>query len=288
MLTRPGYAQTPRGFMHYVEAGTGEPLLLLHANPRSLRYFRYALPSFAQRARAIAVDIPGFGSSHPVPDPPSIRSIAECFVYFLDALGVERANFFGLHTGNKIVAALAAEWPSRVASAVLAGQTHSLILDKAGRDAAIREIVDHYFPQYPDSADGAHLVRRWAAVHAEVQALWWPQRLRTAAAIRALDADNAEAHVLDYLQGWRSIVPVYEAIFAFDMEECLRRMEARTLVLELVTPHEERLGRQAERVCAVMKNAQPAAVHADGEVLETNPDELVQTVLRFLGATPRR
>ncbi len=288
MLTRPGYAQTPRGFMHYVEAGTGEPLLLLHANPRSLRYFRYALPSFAQRARAIAVDIPGFGSSHPVPDPPSIRSIAECFVYFLDALGVERANFFGLHTGNKIVAALAAEWPSRVASAVLAGQTHSLILDKAGRDAAIREIVDHYFPQYPDSADGAHLVRRWAAVHAEVQALWWPQRLRTAAAIRAVDADNAEAHVLDYLQGWRSIVPVYEAIFAFDMEECLRRIEARTLVLELVTPHEERLGRQAERLCAVMKNAQPAAVHADGEVLETNPDEVVQTVLRFLGATPRR
>ena len=280
---RPSYAQTPRGFMHYVEAGTGEPLLLLHANPRSHRYFRYALPSFAQGARAIAVDIPGFGSSHPVPDPPSIRSLAECFVHFLDALGIERANFFGLHTGNKIVAALAAEWPSRVSSAVLAGQTHSLILDKSGRDAAIREIVEHYFPQYPDSADGAHLVRRWAAVHAEVQALWWPQRLRTAAAISAADRDNAEAQVLDFLQGWRGIVPVYEAIFAFDMEAALRRIEARTLVLELVTPHEERLGRQAERLCAVMKNAQPATVHADGDVLETDPDEVVRTVLRFLG-----
>jgi pimeloyl-ACP methyl ester carboxylesterase len=287
-FVKPGYAQTPRGFMHYVEAGTGEPLLLLHANPRSHRYFRYALPSFAQGARTIAVDIPGFGNSHPVPDPPSVRSLAECFVHFLDALGIERANFFGLHTGNKIVAALAAEWPSRVASAVLAGQTHSLILDKSGRDAAIREIVEHYFPQYPDSADGAHLVRRWAAVHAEVQALWWPQRLRTAAAISPADAENAEAHVLDYLQGWRSIVPVYEAIFAFDMEAALRRMEARTLVLELVTLHEERLGRQAERLCAVMKNAQPAVVHADGEVFETDPDEVVRTVVRFLGAPARR
>jgi len=274
--------------MHYVEAGTGEPLLLLHANPRSHRYFRYAMPSFAERARAIAVDIPGFGSSHPVPDPPSIRGIAECFVHFLDALGIERANFFGLHTGNKIVAALAAEWPSRVASAVLAGQTHSLVLDKAGRDAAIREIVEHYFPQYPESADGAHLVRRWAAVHAEVQTLWWPQRLRTAAAIRPVDTDNAEAQVIDFLQGWRSIVPVYEAIFAFDMEDALRRIEARTLVLELVTPQEERLGRQAARICGVMKNAQPAVVHADGEVLETDPDGVVRTVLHFLRGAPAR
>ena len=166
---RVAYAQVPSGLIHYAEAGSGEPLLLLHATPRSHRYFRHALERFAPRFRAIAVDTPGFGNSHPLPALASIRSIAECFMQFLDALGIERAHFFGLHTGNKIVAALAAEWPSRIASAVLAGQTHSLILDKGGRDEAIRQIVDHYFPQYGETSDGAHLVRRWAAVHAEVQ-----------------------------------------------------------------------------------------------------------------------
>lgn len=244
--------------MHYAEAGTGEPLLLLHATPRSHRHFRYMLPRLAQRFRAIAVDTPGFGNSHPLPTAPSIRSIAECFVQFLDALGIERAHFFGLHTGNKIVAALAADWPSRVSSAVLAGQTHSLILDKGGRDEAIRQIVDHYFPRHT-----------WEGVHAEVQALW--------------HTENAESQVIDYLLGWRSIVPVYEAIFSFDMEDALRRMQARTLVLELLTPHEEQLGRQAERLCAVMRNARAAAVHGDGDVLETRPDEVTQTVWRFLG-----
>jgi len=119
-------------------------------------------------------------------------------------------------------------------------------------------------------------------VHAEVQALWWPQRLRTAARLQAADLENAEAQVIDYLQGWRSIVPVYEAIFAFDMEEALRRMQARTLVLELLTPHEERLGRQAERLCAVMQNAQAAVLQADGDVLETEPEAVVQAVLRFV------
>lgn len=279
---RQGYAQTSRGLMHFAEAGAGEAVLLMHATPRSHRYFRHVLPLLAPRFRAIAVDTPGFGNSHPLPPSPSIRSIAECFVELLDALGIRRAHLVGLHTGNKIAAAIAADWPSRVDSVVVAGQTHSLILDKAGRDEAIRHIVDHYFPKYGDSTDGAHRVRQWAAVHAEVQGLWWPQPLRTAASVQAADVENAEMQVLDYLQGWRSIVPTYEAIFSFDMEDALRRMEARSLVLELLTPHEMHFGEQAERLCAVMKRAQTATVHGDGEVFETRPGECADAILRFL------
>jgi pimeloyl-ACP methyl ester carboxylesterase len=279
---RPGYAHTAHGAMHYAEAGAGEALLLLHANPRSHRYFRHMTPLLAPHFRAIAVDTPGFGNSHALPDPPSIGSIAGCFVQFLDALGIERAHVFGLHTGNKIAAALAAQWPSRVHSVVLAGQTHSLILDKAARDQAIREIVQHYFPQYGESADGAHRVRRWAAVHAEVEELWWPQALRTAAMVRDSDIENAQMHVIDYLQGWRSIEPAYRAIFSFDMEEALRRMEARALIVELLTPHEMRLGEQAHKLRAVMKHARTAAIQGDGEILETRPRELTEAVIRFL------
>ncbi len=281
-MMRRSYAQTARGPMHFAEAGSGEVVLLMHATPRSHRYFRHVLPLLAPRFRAIAVDTPGFGNSHPLPASPSIRSIAECFVEFLDALGVRRAHLVGLHTGNKIAAALAADWPSRVDSVVVVGQTHSLILDKGGRDEAIRHIVDHYFPKYGDSADGAHRIRQWAAVHAEVQALWWPQPLRTAASVQAADVENAEMQVLDYLQGWRSIVPAYEAIFAFDMEDALRRMEAPALVLELLTPHEMHFGEQAGRLCAVMQRARTATLHGDGEVFETRPAECADAILRFL------
>lgn len=280
---RCAYAQTPQGAIHYAEAGSGDAVLLLHANPRSHRYFRHVLPLLGERHRAIAADIPGFGNSHPVPRPATIRGLAECFVRFLDALGLERAHVVGLHTGNKIAAVLAADWPARVGSVVLAGQTHSLIPDKAGRDAAIRHIVEHYFPKYADSPDGAHLVRRWAAVHAEVQALWWPQRIRTAARVEASDMENAEMQVLDYLQGWRNIVPVYEANFAFDLEDALRRMEARTLVLELLTPEELHLGAQAEKVSAMMKRAQARALPGDGEAFETQPRALADVILQFLG-----
>lgn len=266
---RFGYAQTARGAMHYAEAGAGEAVLLLHATPRSHRYFRHTLPLLAAHFRAIAVDAPGFGNSHALPKPASMRSIAECFVQFLDALGLQRAHVVGLHTGNKIAAALAAHWPARVGSVVLAGQTHSLILDKTGRDEAIRRIVEHYFGKFAGSA-----VRQWAAVLEEIRAIGWDTERP--------DPQNAEMQVLDYLQGWPSIVPVYEAIFSFDMEDALRRMEARALVLELLTPQEMHYGEQAGRLRSVMKHAKSAAMQGDGEVFETRPGEATEAVVQFL------
>lgn len=280
---RRSYARTPQGEIHYAEEGAGEALLLLHANPRSHRYFRHVLPLLGARHRVIAVDIPGFGDSHPLPSPASISGLAACLVDFLDALGLARAHVAGLHTGNKIAAALAAGWPDRVGAVVLAGQTHSLIPDKAGRDAAIRHIVEHYFPRYSESPDGAHHVRGWAAAHAEVQGLWWPQRLRTGAGIEAGDVERAEEQVIDYVKSWRSIVPVYEAIFAFDLEQAMRRIRARTLVLELQTPGEAHLGAQAGKVCALIPGAQALTLQGDGEAFETQPAELAQAILRFLG-----
>lgn len=280
---RRGYALTPQGEIHYAETGAGEAVLLLHANPRSHRYFRHVLPLLGARHRAIAADIPGFGDSHPLPRPASIPGLAECLVNFLDALGLGRAHVVGLHTGNKIAAALAAGWPDRVGAVVLAGQTHSLIPDKAGRDAAIRHIVEHYFPRYGESPDGAHHVRGWAAAHAEVQGLWWPQRLRTAAGIEAGDIERAEEQVIDYLKSWRSIVPVYEAIFAFDLEQAMRRIRARTLVMELQTPEEAHLGAQAGKVCALIPGAQALTLQGDGEAFETQPAALAQAILDFLG-----
>ena len=280
---RRDYALTPRGGIHFAEAGAGEAVLLLHANPRSHRYFRHVLPLFGVRYRALAADIPGFGDSHPLPRPLSIPALAECMVNFLDALGLARAHVVGLHTGNKIAAALAAGWPDRVGAVVLAGQTHSLIPDKTGRDAAIGHIVEHYFPQYGESPDGAHHVRGWAAAHAEAQGLWWPPRLRTAAHIDAGDIERAEEQVIDYLKSWRSIVPVYEAIFAYDLEAAMRRIRARTLVLELQTPGEAHLGAQAGKVCALIALAQGLTLQGDGEAFETQPAALAQAILNFLG-----
>ena len=46
-----GYATTPLGQLHYVEAGNGVPILLLHQTPRSFDEFAEVLPLLATSHR---------------------------------------------------------------------------------------------------------------------------------------------------------------------------------------------------------------------------------------------
>jgi haloalkane dehalogenase len=49
--------------IHYLEAGEGEPVLLLHGFPTSSHLWRNVLPELAKTHRAIAIDLPGYGLS---------------------------------------------------------------------------------------------------------------------------------------------------------------------------------------------------------------------------------
>lgn len=280
---RPAYAGTARGSVHYAQAGGGVPLLLLHATPGSWRAFRQLAPLLAGRFRTIAVDTPGYGNSDPLPGPVSIDAMAESIVALLDAMELPRAHVLGLHTGNKIAAALAARWPDRVDRVVLAGHTHSLIVDKKGRDDAIRHLVDHYFPRFGSSADGAHLVRQWLMAQADVQPLWWPQQLLSGREVAAEDVAIAEGMVIDHLLGWRSIVPTYEAIFDFDLAAALRQVRTATLVLELRPHDESHLPAQAPVIRELIPGSRSATLDGcDAGVFRRAPQRVADAVLPFL------
>ena len=279
----PAYADTPRGVIHYAQSGSGAPLLLLHATPGSYRAFRQLAPLLASTFRVIAPDTPGFGNSDPLQGDISIEAMAGSMVDLLDTLELPRAHVLGLHTGNKIAAAMAARWPDRVDRVVLAGHTHSLIVDKASRDAAIHHLVDHYFPAFGASADGSHRVRNWLMAQADVQSLWWPPQLLAGAQVADDDVEIAEALVIDHLLGWRSIVPTYEAIFAFDLAASLRKIAAPTLVLELRPADEAHMRAQAPSICGIVRDARSVLLDGcDASVFRRRPDRVVDAMLPFL------
>lgn len=280
-----GYAAVPGGRIHYAEAGSGTPLLCLHATPRSHRSFRNLLPLFAAKHRAIAVDAPGFGNSSDLPAGVTLEAMADRLVAFLDARGIDCASIFGLHTGNKLAVAMADRHPGRIAALVLAGHTHSLIADPAERDKAIHALSDHYPPPYAEVPGGGHHIRDWVSAHAEAQKLWWQQNLVSSANIEKKDIEYAEARVTDYLLGRRSIRPVYEAIFKYDFNAALARIDMPALVLELLAPDEAHFGEQAPKVCAMMKRASPARIPGgDRSWLEKHPAEVAAPVLAFLAS----
>jgi haloalkane dehalogenase len=57
------YAQTDGASVHYVDEGSGPPLLLLHGNPTWSFLYRELIKGLSDRYRCIAPDHPGFGLS---------------------------------------------------------------------------------------------------------------------------------------------------------------------------------------------------------------------------------
>ncbi|HKH17682.1 MAG TPA: alpha/beta fold hydrolase [Solirubrobacteraceae bacterium] len=61
------YADVAGARVHYVDEGSGPPLLLLHGNPTWSFLYRDVIAGLRDRFRCIAPDHPGFGLSQPAP-----------------------------------------------------------------------------------------------------------------------------------------------------------------------------------------------------------------------------
>jgi len=103
----------------YLEAGSGDPLILLHALGESAFDWRWVLSKLARTHRVYAPDLPGFGvSAKPAVDygPAFFERLA---AGFLDALGLRHAAVVGNSLGGLIVLRLALSEPSRVGALIL-------------------------------------------------------------------------------------------------------------------------------------------------------------------------
>jgi pimeloyl-ACP methyl ester carboxylesterase len=272
-----GYASIGSGQVHYVEAGQGTPLLLLHSAPRSSRAYRFLLPLLATQFRCIAPDLPGFGQSDPLKGKVTMEALAAAMVEFLRALGIPKAHVFGYHTGNKVAAAMAADHPAGVDRLVLCGQIHSIIPDKDARNDAVRHIVDKYFIKYPD------LLNKWSADWQDVAAFGLPKSIFAKASVSAEDIEELKIRVLDHVQGLSAIQATYGANFEYDFGEALTRIAAKTLLLELVMPDEEHYGRQLAAVCALLKRGKGETIDNAGRVaIESHAGEITRHLTSFL------
>jgi pimeloyl-ACP methyl ester carboxylesterase len=120
--TKPGQSVEVDGVhLHYVEAGSGPTLLLLHGLNGSTFSFRLLMPYLTPHFRTVALDIMGFGySDRPQHRDYSLGAQARLLAGFLDALGVEKASVLGHSLGGAVAMHLALEFPERVDRLILA------------------------------------------------------------------------------------------------------------------------------------------------------------------------
>ncbi|MDI6858546.1 MAG: alpha/beta fold hydrolase [Dehalococcoidia bacterium] len=106
--------------MHYVEAGSGPVLLLLHGLGASTFSFRRLLPLLAPHMRAVAIDLKGFGFSERPPDGDySLSAHARAVRDFMDVMGIEKASVLGHSLGGAVAMHVATAFPERVERLIL-------------------------------------------------------------------------------------------------------------------------------------------------------------------------
>ncbi len=98
----------------YTRHGAGEPLVLLHALGMSRRAWDPVLPALAEDFDVIAVDLPGFGDSAPLPPEvePLPAALAAAVAGLLDELGVTSPHLGGNSLGGWVALELAAIRPA--------------------------------------------------------------------------------------------------------------------------------------------------------------------------------
>lgn len=112
--------------IHYHEAGSGKPVIMLHGGgPGATGWSNFAgnLPAFSKSYRTFLVDMLGFGQSESVvfDKESGITVRARALRDFLDVHGIERASFVGNSMGGSVALAFAVDYPERLDKLVLIG-----------------------------------------------------------------------------------------------------------------------------------------------------------------------
>ena len=116
MPTKTGFAPTNGAQLYYEIAGTGQPMILIHAGVADCRMWDDQFATFAQQYRTIRCDLRGFGRSAM----PSGRfSHHDDLAGLLDFLQVDQAIVLGVSFGGKVAVDFALAYPQRVTALVL-------------------------------------------------------------------------------------------------------------------------------------------------------------------------
>ncbi len=104
--------------LHVTQAGTGEPLLLIHGVTVDATFERHEIEELAASCHVIAPDLRGHGrSSRPAAF--TLSDHVQDMIALLDELGIKRTAVLGTSMGSYVAQALALAVPDRVRQLVL-------------------------------------------------------------------------------------------------------------------------------------------------------------------------
>ncbi|XP_074482976.1 bifunctional epoxide hydrolase 2-like isoform X1 [Sebastes fasciatus] len=102
---------------HYVEMGSGPPVVLCHGFPESWYSWRYQIPAVAAAGfRVLALDMKGYGESTAPPDIEeySQEQLCKDLITFMDKMSMPQVTLVGHDWGGALVWTMSQYYPERV------------------------------------------------------------------------------------------------------------------------------------------------------------------------------
>lgn len=208
--------------LHYHEAGSGHPVILLHGSgvgASGWSNFSGNLAALAAHFRVLAPDMPGWGASDPCP----VEKLdhVSALIEFMDTLGIPRAALIGNSMGGATSLRCAVEYPERVSHLITMGAPANrmprLFGPNDGPTEGIKILVEGYRDPTPET------MRRL------VQIMCFDKAFAT----EALCAQRAEAararpeHLANFLAGLSKGWPVPR----WAAQEALLTLQTPTLLI---------------------------------------------------------
>jgi pimeloyl-ACP methyl ester carboxylesterase len=146
----------------YLEAGSGDPVLMLHGSGpgvSAMANWQYTIPVLAEKFHVLAPGIVGFGGTErPADIVYSLRTWTDHVWAFLNAHGIQKTAIVGNSLGRRIALQMATDRPDRISRIVLMGSpgvgmrpTEGLAALRAYEPShdAMRALLRNYFAVNP-------------------------------------------------------------------------------------------------------------------------------------------
>ena len=124
-------------YLDYGDPGQGGRVFLLaHGLGGCWQHWRENIPGLAEHGRVVAVDLPGFGGSRPLPGGYSLDAFADAIAELVQHLGLPEVVFVGHSLGGPLAVRFALRHPGLVEGIVLAAGTVQAFAAVLGRQRA--------------------------------------------------------------------------------------------------------------------------------------------------------
>jgi pimeloyl-ACP methyl ester carboxylesterase len=256
--------------VHVEQAGSGEPVVLLHGFGGSVYSWRKVVPALAASHRVIAIDLNGFGYTQRPRSPESYTRAGQgrLVLAVMDALGIERAHVCGHSYGGGLTLYLASRHPERFRSMVLVNSSAPTYSDdRRSRAASLRPLSSLFVRS---------IALRPATIRRALLRSYYDDSLVTAELVQA------------YLDRLR-IEGVAEAYYGLTAPS--RTPSERVELEKIAVPALVVWGRQDEvislaagrRAAARLPRSEFVAIEKCGHLpMEERPEEFLRAVLPFL------